>query len=157
MGGTFFVAVAPDPGGTTPIRGLPVSASQRSDVDIVRVLVVDDQPDIRMLLRHHAANDEDGGIRIVGEAADGRSAIEAAAQHRPDAIVLDVRMPKLDGISAIPALRAVAPGVRIVMYSSSEDRRDEALSRGADAWVAKRRGWPEVRRQLLQVLGDASR
>jgi DNA-binding NarL/FixJ family response regulator len=84
------------------------------------------------------ALDVPGSSEVVGEAADGREAIDAAAELRPDVMVLDESMPVLRGTEAIPRLREVAPEMRIVLYSAyaltdQRTRFDEL----ADAVVAK--------------------
>lgn len=103
--------------------------------DRTRVVVVDDAPDIRMLVRIFLEQRAD--LEVVGEAGDGIEAIDVAAATVPDVIVLDVDMPRMDGVTAIPEVRRVAPGVAIVMYSAFDDRREDALERGAAAWFAK--------------------
>ena len=79
----------------------------------IRVLVVDDHPVARQ------------GIQIVGEADDGFAAIEQTARLRPDVILLDVQMPRLSGIEALPRLHATHPGVEVVMLTLSD--QDEQL------------------------------
>lgn len=102
----------------------------------LRVLVVDDDADLRFLLR--MALDRAGQSIVVAEATNGREAIDAAAEHSPDVIVLDQSMPVMTGLEAIPELREAAPDARIVMYSAyaQTDQRAsfEAL---ADAVLAK--------------------
>ena len=72
-----------------------------------RLLLVNDQGDIRQLLRLMAQRD--GAFEIVGEAGDGDEAVEVAARVRPDVILLDVSMPRRDGVEAVPGLRKAAP------------------------------------------------
>src|SRR5205814_8582181 len=78
----------------------------------VRVLLVDDLPDIRLVMR--LLLEADGRAEVVGEAADGAEAIRLAAELHPDAIVLDLRMPGMDGVSALPLIRDAAPGTVVV-------------------------------------------
>lgn len=113
-----------------------------------RLLVVDDSRDMRLLLRHQLERDGDG-LTLAGEARDGREAVDLAATVRPDVVLLDVEMPRLDGIRALPALRAAVPDARIVMYSARRERLDEALAAGAHAWVDKGAPWPRLRDALL--------
>jgi len=97
-----------------------------------RVLIVDDEPDIRLVVRVFATS---MGHDIVAEAADARRAIELARQHQPDAIVLDVMMPGMTGLEALPELREASPDATIVIYSVlATDSKDGAL---ADRWVQK--------------------
>jgi len=83
--------------------------------DRLRTLLVDDVEDIRALLR--ILMEQDGRFEIVAEAADGEQAIALAREHHPDVVVLDLAMPVMDGLTALPALRMAAPGVRVVILS----------------------------------------
>ena len=103
----------------------------------IRVLVCDDVEAFRALMRYTLQ--EDPGIEVVGEAADGMAAIDAAERLQPDVVLLDLTMPILDGIDAIPAMLERAPGVRVVALSGwGADRMAErALAQGAVAYVEK--------------------
>ncbi|MFI6287013.1 response regulator [Streptomyces sp. NPDC051018] len=98
----------------------------------LRVVVADDNPVVRAgltaLLRDRADLD------VVAEAADGRQAYEAVVRHRPDVVLLDVRMPGVDGISALPYLVRLAP-VLMMTYSSEGEIVHEALRRGAGGYL----------------------
>ena len=95
----------------------------------LRVLVVDDEDDVRRLLRVQL---ETAGLEVVGEAADGDAALQACAAHLPDAVLLDLVMPGVSGLEAIPRLRADHPDVGIVAYTSvaGEFVRDEMARLG---------------------------
>ena len=103
----------------------------------IRVLVCDDSDAFRALLRYTLQ--EDPGIEVVGEAADGMAAIAAAERLQPDVVLLDLTMPILDGIDAIPALLERAPGTRVVALSGwgAERMGDAAREQGAVAYVEK--------------------
>jgi DNA-binding NarL/FixJ family response regulator len=103
----------------------------------IRVAVADDTPDMRLLLR--IAMDRRPEIEIVGEAANGQEAIELAAALRPDLLVLDLEMPILDGLSALPTLTVVAPETRVVILSAmpADTVAVQAMSAGAAAFVQK--------------------
>jgi signal transduction histidine kinase/CheY-like chemotaxis protein len=105
--------------------------------DNIRVLVVDDTPDIRMLMT--AALGVLGGFEVVGEAEDGAEAVKLASALRPDAVLLDLAMPVMDGLQAAPEIRRLSPDTRIVILSGfSRDRlSDEARAVGADAYIEK--------------------
>lgn len=96
----------------------------------VRVVVADDNPVVRAGLTALLSGRED--ITVVAQAADGREAYEAARLHRPDVVLLDVRMPGVDGLSALPHLVRIA---RVVMltYSHEAEIVQEALRGGAGA------------------------
>lgn len=105
--------------------------------DACRVLLVDDTPEIRYVLRALL-----GGVRtldVIGEAKDGREAIDLAQQHQPDVIVLDVSMPVMDGFEALPHITDVSPESTVVIYTAhgSAENRSRALSLGAHHFVEK--------------------
>jgi two-component system, NarL family, nitrate/nitrite response regulator NarL len=101
-----------------------------------RVLLCDDEPNYRFLLR---AVLEPEGVEIVGEAGDGKACLEALEEADPDLILLDVRMPGMDGIQALPEIHARAPKAQIVMLSSADpaDLEERTLALGATAFVRK--------------------
>ncbi|MEU0113174.1 response regulator transcription factor [Streptomyces bobili] len=98
----------------------------------VRVLVADDNPVVRAGLTALLSGHQD--ITVVAEAADGRQAYDAALRHRPDLVLLDVRMPDVDGLSALPHLVRIAPVVMLT-YSSESEIVQEALRRGAGGYL----------------------
>ena len=103
----------------------------------IRVLLVDDQPAVRQGLRIRLVLEPD--VEVVGEAGDGAGAISLAQSLRPDVILMDVRMPGMDGISAVRTLRAVAPESAVVILSLYDDAKTRARAQeaGAAAFVAK--------------------
>jgi DNA-binding NarL/FixJ family response regulator len=116
----------------------------------LRVVIVDDTPDMRLLLRTALAGRPD--LLLVGEAGDGAVAIELAAGLRPDLLILDLEMPVLDGLSALPQLQAVAPDTRIVILSAfpASVHAHTALSSGAVAYVEKSTSITELLDELLR-------
>ena len=103
----------------------------------IRVLVCDDVEAFRALMRYTLQ--EDPGIEVVGEAADGIAAIGAAERLQPDVVLLDLTMPVLDGIDAIATVLERAPGTRVVALSGwGADRMAQAaLDQGAVAYLEK--------------------
>jgi DNA-binding NarL/FixJ family response regulator len=101
-----------------------------------RILLVDDHPLTRSalagLLRQH-------GFEVVGEAEDGEQAIERAAELEPDLILLDLSMPGLDGLSALPRLREAAPNCEVVVLTASgtEENLLGAIRGGAAGYLLK--------------------
>jgi DNA-binding NarL/FixJ family response regulator len=106
-------------------------------VATICVLVCDDSDAFRALLRYTLQ--EDLGIEVVGEAADGMAAIDAAERLQPDVVLLDLTMPILDGMDAIPVMLERAPAARVVALSGwGADRMQQAaLDQGAIAYVEK--------------------
>jgi YesN/AraC family two-component response regulator len=106
------------------------------------VLIVDDEPDIRLVVRVFATSI---GHEIVAEAADGREAIELARQHQPEVVILDVMMPGMTGLEALPEIRAACPDATVIIFSVLGNGTEDAAL--ADSWVQK--GEP------LETLSDA--
>ncbi|MFG3343996.1 response regulator [Streptomyces sp. NPDC048018] len=110
----------------------------------VRVLLADDEAmirhGVRLILRHAE------GIDVVAEAADGRQAVELAAAHHPDVVLLDIRMPVCDGLAAISPLLALDPAPRVVMLTTfgDDDNVVRALREGAAGFLLKDDGPQEL-------------
>ena len=104
----------------------------------VRVLLVDDDDLMRAGLR--AVLRSDPTVDVVGEAATGREAVGAARSRRPDVVLMDVRMPDLDGIAATREVLAASPDIRVVILTTFEqdDYIFGALSAGASGFLLKR-------------------
>ncbi|MBA3245471.1 MAG: response regulator transcription factor [Actinobacteria bacterium] len=103
----------------------------------IRVLVADDHAVVREGLRAFLELQE--GIEVVGEAADGREAVETAVRLRPDVIVMDLVMPRLDGVAAMRELRESLPGARVIVLTSflDDDKLLPALRAGAAGYLLK--------------------
>ena len=96
------------------------------------VLIVDDDEEIRHVLRLLF---ETESMRVIGEASNGAEAVPLALNHQPDFVILDYRLPQLDGEGAAEILRAVVPGTKIVAFSAFLDGRPG----WADAYLNKDR------------------
>lgn len=120
----------------------------------LRVLLADDADDIRLLLRLNLKTEI--GFDVVGEAADGAQAVALAEQLQPDAVVLDLSMPVMDGLQAIPELLRVCPDIRIVVLSGFDESRmkDAALQRGAHAYLEKGQAISTLVEQLAELFPD---
>jgi DNA-binding NarL/FixJ family response regulator len=103
---------------------------------VTRVLLCDDSPQIRELVRVVL---EEEGTEVVSEAENGREAVDEAERLQPDVVLLDLSMPVMDGLEALPEIRRVAPGARIVVFSGFDNERlvSQALALGADHYVPK--------------------
>ncbi len=103
-----------------------------SQTQTATVLIVDDDEEIRHVLRLLF---ESEGMQVVGEAANGIEAVTFALKHQPNFVILDYRLPRLDGEGAAEILRAIAPTSRIVAFSALLDRKPD----WADAFLNKNR------------------
>lgn len=102
-----------------------------------RVLLADDFPDLRALVR--TVLERSGRFAVVAEVGNGRDVIDAAREHTPDITLLDLSMPFMDGLEALPLIREVAPGCRIIVLSGFEQERTarRALDEGAAGYITK--------------------
>jgi two-component system, chemotaxis family, protein-glutamate methylesterase/glutaminase len=105
----------------------------------IRVMLVDDSAVVRGLARRWI--EEAPGVELVGQCSDGAQAVALAASCNPDVIILDVEMPKMDGLAALPLLRRAAPRAQVVMASGLTSKGAtvtiKALSLGAADYIAK--------------------
>jgi len=119
--------------------GTPGGAQPPASADPVRVMVVDDSAVIRGLLTRALEGDTD--IRVVASVGDGQMAVNSLQRNSIDVIVLDIEMPVMDGLTAIPKLLAVAPQVKIIMASTltlrGADVSMRCLSAGAADYIPK--------------------
>jgi len=102
----------------------------------VRVVIVDDTYDLRELLRLALTR---GGMEVVGEAGDGLTGIEAVRLERPDVVLLDLSMPVMDGLEALPSIRRLVPAAKIIVLSGfgATQMSERALATGADGYLQK--------------------
>jgi len=103
----------------------------------LRIVLVDDTPDLRLLLR--VVIDSQAEFCVVGEAGDGAAGVDLIRQQRPDLVLLDLAMPIMDGLEAVPLIREVSPETRIVVLSGFEtaSMAGSALAAGAHAYLQK--------------------
>jgi DNA-binding NarL/FixJ family response regulator len=104
----------------------------------VRVLIVDDDDLMRAGLKSVLASDD--SVQVVGEVGNGRMAVQSTREHRPDVVLMDIRMPGLDGIAATREVLATSPDVKVVILTTFEedDYIFGALSAGASGFLLKR-------------------
>ena len=139
------------------------SAAHRSST--TGVLVVDDSPVVRRVIRHALAGQP--GVRVVGEATDGREGLALARRLRPDAMVLDLNMPVMDGFETLAAIRDHRLAIDVVVFANVDDgevaRVERSVRASGGRLVVKPTGVTDadeavltVRRQLLPVLAQSA-
>ena len=120
-------------------------------MSVRRVLIVDDNADLRYLTR---VTIESESVEVVGEATNGAEALSVVEELQPDAVVLDLRMPLMDGIEAARILRYRFPDLRIIVMSGSDDPvlMKQISASGADAAVDK----DNLEDLVIHLDGDAT-
>jgi DNA-binding NarL/FixJ family response regulator len=119
--------------------------------DVIRVLLADDQRVVREGLGSLLGMLP--GVQVVAAAADGEEAVALAEHHRPDVVLMDLRMPRMNGVEATRRLRERDPDVKVLMLTTYADDRSviDALRAGARGYLTKDAGADEIRRALEQV------
>jgi YesN/AraC family two-component response regulator len=104
--------------------------------EALRILIADDAPDIRLLLKMYLT---DSRLEVIGEATNGAEAVEMAGLEKPDAVILDLAMPVMDGLEAIPLIKEASPATKIVVLSGFDADRmaERAISLGAETYLQK--------------------
>jgi PAS domain S-box-containing protein len=122
-------------------------------VDAATIVIVDDASEVRLLIRTRLRMS--GALRVVGEGADGAEAVSLAKEHQPSLMLLDVSMPGLDGLEALPQVLAASPATRVVMYTGFEEQGlvDKARQLGAAAFLQKSAPIDHLINRLLAVAG----
>ena len=117
-----------------------------------RLLIVDDHEMVRRGIAQMVASAD---VQVVGEAADGEAAVAAARRHKPDVVLLDVRMGEKGGIEAIKRIRSAAPNARVVMLSAFDNPTylARAVSAGAHDYILK----TATRKELLDAINNAAK
>ena len=117
----------------------------------LRLLIVDDNPQVRRDL--HLLLGLNAGLDIVGEAANGLEAVQQAARLNPDAVLLDLEMPVLDGYQAAHQIKSLRPAPRVVALSvhSYRSAREKAAQAGVDEFIEKGAPLGEI---LLKIRGS---
>lgn len=131
-------------------------ASAAVPADTIRILIADDHEVVRIGLA--ALLDAQEGFRVVAQAASGDEAVRLARQHRPDVVVMDIRMPNGSGIDACRTITAELDGTPVVMLTShaDSDALFDAIDAGASGYVLKRVGSSELIGAVRTVAGGGS-
>jgi PAS domain S-box-containing protein len=121
------------------------------------IVVVDDAAEVRALVRSRLRLS--GRLDVVGDGSSGREAVDLAERHRPDLMLLDVSMPEMDGLTALPRVLAGSPATRVVMYSgfAEEGLSDRCKALGAAAFFEKSTSLETLADDLVSVLGGGVR
>ena len=117
----------------------------------IRVLLADDHQIVRDGL--HALLSAEADLQIIGEAKEGRSAVQLAAELKPDVVIMDIGMPDLNGMEATRQILEAAPGVRIIALSMHSDRRfiEGMFKAGAAGYLLKDAAFEELARAVRTV------
>ena len=128
-------------------------ASGTAPTDLIRVVIADDQAEVRRALK--TILERDGRFEVVSEASEGAQAIEAVKAAQPHALILDLAMPNVDGLRAIPVIRSASPDTKIVVLSSMVDFQDAgtlAETQGADAVFDKHVAPDELKTAIVELV-----
>ncbi len=119
--------------------------------DPIRVLLCDDAEGFRALMR--STLEADPSIEVVGEAADGLAGVEATAELQPDVVLLDMSMPRMGGLQAIPKMRRSAPRASIIGLSSlaAERMAGPSIEIGAHTYLEKGTGLEDIRAAIHEA------
>jgi DNA-binding NarL/FixJ family response regulator len=118
---------------------------------MVNIYLCDDVPELRQLLR--IILEEDPELRVVGEAGDAEIGIEEIAELQPNVVLLDLSMPGMDGLEALPLIRRAAPGTAVIVFSGFTEARMASLvlERGADRYIEKGEPLERVREAVREL------
>src|SRR5687767_3304102 len=119
----------------------------------IRVVLADDHPIVRDGLRKLLTLEED--IEVVGEASDGREVVQVVQDSRPDVLILDLRMPYMDGLATLQALQQVDKKTKVIVLTASEDKNEfvQAMKLGCSGIVLKQTAPELIVKSIRKVHG----
>lgn len=120
----------------------------------IKILIADDQTLFRECMKDLLENEPD--FTVVGEAGNGPEAVAMARKHKPDIILMDIKLPQMDGISATRALRQDLPNTNVLILSSYEDNAHilEAIQAGANGYLSKMLPVAELVKSLREAINQ---
>ena len=120
----------------------------------IRVILADDHPVVRDGLA--AMVDQQADMKVIGAAADGAEAVDLYARHRPDVLVLDLRMPRMDGVTVVEKVLELDPKARLLIMTTYDGDEDifRSLSRGAKGYLLKDAPRQEILAAIRAVSED---
>ena len=133
-----------------------ITSPPTSAATSLRVVVIDDSEDLVFLVK--GALERSGQFRVVAEAADGEQGVAAVAALQPDLVLLDILMPVMDGMAALPLIRDACPDAIVVMLSALGDSTgmpQKAMSLGANGYLHKDGRIQALPEQLRVIVGGA--
>lgn len=128
------------------------------DKKTYRIVLADDHPLMRESIATFIDDHCSDQLKVVAQAGDGVAAIEAVERHKPDIALVDLGMPRLDGVSTVRKIKATNPGIQVVVFSMYEDQSHvvEAIRAGADDYLFKKDATAAaVVGHLLRILGGS--
>lgn len=125
--------------------------SEPREVKKIRVVIADDHPIVRDGIKKLLLLEDD--IAVVGEAGDGRQVLELMQEHEPDVLLLDLRMPNLDGLSVLQSLQQSTRRTRVIVLTASEDKNEfvQAMKLGCSGIVLKQTATELIVKSIRKV------
>jgi DNA-binding NarL/FixJ family response regulator len=119
-----------------------------------RIVIADDHPAFREILNYLFSNE--AGLKVVGEAADGAEVLELCRRLQPDLVIMDIKMPKMDGWDATRTIKEECPSTRVLVLTAFADPHNssKALEVGADGYVLKYTPLEKVLEETRRVLSS---
>jgi DNA-binding NarL/FixJ family response regulator len=136
-----------------PLGGAESVSGADTQRRTIRVVLADDHPIVRDGLRKLLTLEDD--IEVVGEASDGREVVHVVQEMQPDVLILDLRMPHMDGLAALQALQQIEKKTRIIILTASEDKNEfvQAMKLGCSGIVLKQTAPELIVKSIRKVHG----